>query len=122
VRVHILGKKIRPFWPFLDGLVLTPSQYEIDLPAEVDDLADTFESGMLDAEELRVIDDGQQYSVVKKDWEFYAPKVSANGFILVDDYGPAYPDVIRAVDEYFASGCPFTILHKTYFLVAQRMP
>jgi hypothetical protein len=69
-----------------------------------------------------VVDGAHHYPVVRKDLELYAPKVLPNGFIFVDDYGPAYPDVIRAVDEYFDSGCPFTILHKTYFVVAQRIP
>ena len=31
-----------------------------------------------------------------------------------------HPDIVRAVDEYFVPGCPFTILHKSYFVVAQR--
>jgi hypothetical protein len=69
-----------------------------------------------------VIDGGHYYPVVKKDLGLYAPKVLPNGFIFVDDYGPAYPDVMRAVDEYFTAERPFRIFQKTYFVVAQRMP
>ena len=69
-----------------------------------------------------VIDGGHYYPVVKKDLDLYAPKVLPNGFIFVDDYGPAYPDVMRAVDEYFTAERPFRIFHKTHFVVAQRMP
>ncbi|MBI3326601.1 MAG: class I SAM-dependent methyltransferase [Nitrospinae bacterium] len=69
-----------------------------------------------------VIDGGHHYPVIKKDLDLYAPKVLPNGFIFVDDYGPAYPDVMRAVDEYFTAERPFRILRKTYFVVAQRQP
>jgi len=67
-----------------------------------------------------VLDGGHYYSVVTKDLALYGVKVLPGGFLFIDDYGPAYPDVIRAVDEYFVPGCPFTILHKSYFVVAQR--
>jgi hypothetical protein len=30
--VHILGKKIEPFWPFLDALVLSLSRYNDNQP------------------------------------------------------------------------------------------
>jgi hypothetical protein len=67
-----------------------------------------------------VVDGCHYYSGVKKDLELYTLKVMPNGFIFIDDYGSAYPDVIRAVDEFFKSNCSFSILHMTYFVVAQK--
>lgn len=67
-----------------------------------------------------VVDGSHHYPAVQKDLEFYGPKILPNGLIFIDDYGPAYPGVMRAVDEYLDSGAPFTVLHKTYFVVAQR--
>jgi Methyltransferase domain len=67
-----------------------------------------------------VIDGAHHYPAVSKDLELYGPKVLPKGLIFIDDYGPAYPDVMRAVDEYFVPGGRFTILHRTHFVVAQR--
>ncbi len=67
-----------------------------------------------------VIDGSHHYPAVTKDLALYGPKVLPGGFLFIDDYGPAYPDIVRAVDEYFAPGCPFTMLHKSYFVVAHR--
>lgn len=67
-----------------------------------------------------VVDGAHHYPVVTKDLALYGVKVLPGGFIFIDDYGPAYPDVIRAVDEYFVCGCSFTILHKSHFVIAQR--
>jgi hypothetical protein len=67
-----------------------------------------------------VLDGGHQYPVITSDLALYGVKVLPGGFLFVDDYGPAYPDIVRAVDEYFVSESPFTILHKSYFVVAQR--
>jgi hypothetical protein len=67
-----------------------------------------------------VVDGCHHYSSVKKDLELYTPKVLPGGFIFIDDYGPAYPDVIRAGDELFKSNCSFSILHMTYFVVVQK--
>jgi hypothetical protein len=66
-----------------------------------------------------LVDGGHEYPVVSQDLELYAPKVSPGGFIYIDDY-EAYPGVGRAVDEYFVDTRPFTIVHKSYFVVAQR--
>jgi Methyltransferase domain len=67
-----------------------------------------------------VVDGGHHYPVVNKDLALYGPKLLDGGFIFIDDYGTSYPDVVRAVDEYFVAGSQFTILHKAYFIVAQR--
>ncbi len=67
-----------------------------------------------------VVDGGHSYLVVKQDLALYGVKVLPGGFIFIDDYSPVYPDVIHAVDEYFVPGCSFTIVHKSYFVVAQR--
>jgi hypothetical protein len=67
-----------------------------------------------------VVDGGHYYPTVSKDLELYAAKLLPGGFMFIDDYGPAYPDVVRAVDEYFTPDAPLTILHQTYFVIAQR--
>jgi hypothetical protein len=69
-----------------------------------------------------VIDGDHHYPGVSKDLELYAPKVLRGGFIFVDDHAAGYPDVIRAVDEYFRVGTAFTLLHKSNFVIAQRRP
>ncbi len=67
-----------------------------------------------------VVDGDQRYPAVSKDLALYCPKVREGGYIFVDDYGPAYPDVVRAIDEYFTEGSDFTIHAKDYFILAQR--
>ena len=67
-----------------------------------------------------VVDGGHHYPTVSRDLALYAPKVLPGGLIFIDDYGPAYPDVVRAVDEYFSGQAPFTVLHVSYFVVAVR--
>jgi cephalosporin hydroxylase len=67
-----------------------------------------------------VVDGGHHYPTVSQDLRLYAPKVLPGGLIFVDDYVDAYPGVMRAVDEYFVDARPFSIVHKSYFVVAQR--
>jgi hypothetical protein len=74
-----------------------------------------------DALGVLVVDGGHEHPVVEGDLRDYAPKVLPGGFIFVDDYSDPFPGVKRAVDEYFVETCPFTIVHKSYFVVAQRM-
>ena len=69
---------------------------------------------------LLVVDGGHEYEVVSRDLHDYAPKVLPGGFIFIDDYIGAYPGVTRAVDEYFVDAGPFTVVHESYFVVAQR--
>jgi cephalosporin hydroxylase len=73
-----------------------------------------------DAIGVLVVDGDHKYPPVRGDLEHYAPKVLPGGFVFVDDYSAAFPGVVRAVDEYFVDGRPFTIVHKSYFVVAQR--
>ena len=67
-----------------------------------------------------VVDGGHEHPVVHGDLRDYAPKVRPGGFVFIDDYSDAYPGVQQAVDEYFVETCPFTIIHKGYFVVARR--
>jgi hypothetical protein len=67
-----------------------------------------------------VIDGGHDYADVSADIALYAPKVLPGGLIFLDDYGPSYPGVIQAVDEYFASRNPFILEHKSHFAIARR--
>ena len=67
-----------------------------------------------------VVDGGHQYDVVRGDLSDYGPKVRPGGFVFMDDYSEAFPGVMRAADEYFVEDGPFTIVHKSYFVVAER--
>jgi len=67
-----------------------------------------------------VIDGWHYYDAVKKDLELYLPKVVPGGYVFVDDYGPAYPDVVRAVDEFLATDTAFELLAKEYYVVLRR--
>lgn len=67
-----------------------------------------------------VIDGDHSYSAVAKDLSLFAPKVCRGGFIFVDDYGPAYPGVVKAVDEFLAATSMFSVHAKSYFVVAER--
>jgi hypothetical protein len=57
---------------------------------------------------------------VHADLELYAPKVVPGGFIFIDDYGAAYPDVVRAVDEFIAAHKEMDIVAKEYYVVLRR--
>ena len=68
-----------------------------------------------------VVDGGHEHEVVSRDLADYAPKVRPGGFVFVDDYFDAYPGVVRAVDDYFVDGRPFSIVHRSeYYVLARR--
>lgn len=67
-----------------------------------------------------VIDGWHYYDTVRLDLALYLPKVVAGGFVFIDDYGPAYPDVVRAVDEFLAADSEFEVLAKEYYVVLRR--
>lgn len=69
---------------------------------------------------LLIVDGSHEYEGAIRDLTLYAPKVVAGGMIFLDDYSQAYPGVRRAVDEYFTPERPWTVLHKSYFVVAQK--
>jgi predicted O-methyltransferase YrrM len=70
---------------------------------------------------LLLIDGGHTYPVVKTDLELYTPKVVQNGIVFIDDYGPAYPDVVRAANDFFSENDGlFHLLHIASFIVARR--
>jgi predicted O-methyltransferase YrrM len=69
---------------------------------------------------LLVIDGWHYYDAVKADLELYLPKLVAGGLVFIDDYGPAYPDVVRAVDEFLARDRAFEVLAKEYYVVLRR--
>lgn len=50
----------------------------------------------------------------------YLPKVLPGGLVFIDDYGPAYPDVVRAVDEFLAQDREFEVLAKEYYVALRR--
>ena len=69
---------------------------------------------------LLIVDGSHHYPAVSADLVLYAPKVLPGGLIFIDDYTVHYPGVRQAIDEFFTADQPFTILHQTYFVVAQR--
>jgi polysaccharide pyruvyl transferase CsaB len=48
------------------------------------------------------IDGSHHYDAIRTDLELYTPKVVSGGYLYIHDYFDAYPDVIRAVDEFTA--------------------
>jgi cephalosporin hydroxylase len=69
---------------------------------------------------LLVIDGSHLYENTKKDLALYAPKVVPGGYMFVDDYGPAYPGVVRALDEFIVEHPEFTLLEKDCFMLFQK--
>jgi cephalosporin hydroxylase len=67
-----------------------------------------------------VIDGDHEYAAVRKDLALFSSKVREGGYIFLDDYGPSYPGVVRAVDEFFSDNPSFLICARSYFVVAQR--
>jgi hypothetical protein len=67
-----------------------------------------------------VVDGCHHYPEVCEDLRLYLPKVVAGGYAFIDDYGPMYPGVIRAVDERFAVDSEFEVLERQHYVVARR--
>jgi predicted O-methyltransferase YrrM len=67
-----------------------------------------------------VIDGWHYYDAVRSDLALYLPKVVPGGYVFLDDYGPSYPDVVRAVDEFLARDSEFEVLAKSYYVVLRR--
>ena len=70
---------------------------------------------------LLIVDGGHAYPIVNSDLELYTPKIPEGGILFLDDYGPAYPEVVKAADRFFSvPNGSFSILHKSSFVVARR--
>ena len=69
-----------------------------------------------------LVDGSHRYPDVAKDLSLYVPKLLPGGLLFVDDYVPAYPGVMRAVDEYCQSNSTLYVFNKTYFVAAQKTP
>jgi hypothetical protein len=69
-----------------------------------------------------VIDGSHHLEEVRSDLRLYIPKVVPGGYIFIDDYGPAYPDVIAAVDELLEAGPAMEVLAKEYYVVLRKPP
>ena len=67
-----------------------------------------------------VVDGDHHYESVRRDLALYAPKLLPGGLVFVDDYVPAYAGVQKATDEFFEGNTGFTILHKSYFVIARK--
>jgi hypothetical protein len=68
-----------------------------------------------------VIDGDHLYPAVSRDLSLYSPKIVEGGYVFIDDYGPAYPGVVEAVDEFFVNNPEFLIHAKSYFVIAERI-
>jgi hypothetical protein len=70
---------------------------------------------------LLVVDGDHRYPAISADLRLYAPKVRPGGVVFVDDYSAdAYPDVVRAVDEFLAADRRFEVLHRSWFILLRR--
>jgi hypothetical protein len=69
---------------------------------------------------MLVIDGDHHYPAVSKDLALYSSKVREGGYVFVDDYGPSYPDVVRAIDEFFMADGEFIVHAKDHFVLGQR--
>jgi predicted O-methyltransferase YrrM len=49
--------------------------------------------------ELLFIDGDHSYEGIKKDFSIYSTLVASGGFIVLDDYEPRYPDILKFVSE-----------------------
>jgi glycosyltransferase involved in cell wall biosynthesis/predicted O-methyltransferase YrrM len=69
-----------------------------------------------------VVDGDHRYESVKQDLALYCPKLAKGGLVFIDDYVPAYKGVQDATDEFFAAHPEFEVLHRSYFVIAERRP
>lgn len=60
--------------------------------------------------DLLFIDGDHSYDGVRNDFINYEKFVKKNGFIVIDDYEPNYPQIIKFVNDYVASNENFAIL------------
>ncbi len=67
-----------------------------------------------------VLDGGHYDEVVRADLALYAPKIRPGGYLFADDYGPMYPEVVRALDDFLARTPEFTVVARRGFVIARR--
>lgn len=70
---------------------------------------------------LLIVDGDHEYASVQQDLLLFAPKVRAGGLIFVDDYVPAYPGVMRAVDEFLVANPNWRLLHRAWFVILEKV-
>ena len=56
------------------------------------------------------IDGDHARAAAEADWEKYSPYARPGGLIIVDDYGPAYPEVREVIDNLKLDGHEFTFV------------
>ena len=61
--------------------------------------------------DLVIIDGFHSYEVCRSDLYNYAPRLTGGG-LFIDDYGPAYPGVMQAIDEFLAAHPDFMVIEK----------
>ena len=70
--------------------------------------------------DVLVVDGDHRYEAVKQDLALYGPKLGVGGRVFIDDYVPAYEGVQNATDEFFQANPDFEVLHRSYFVIAER--
>jgi predicted O-methyltransferase YrrM len=60
--------------------------------------------------DLLFIDGDHTYEGIKNDFINYYKFVKKNGFIIIDDYEPNYPDIVKFVDEYIKNNDLFDMV------------
>lgn len=69
---------------------------------------------------LLIVDGDHEYTSVQQDLALFAPKVRAGGLIFADDYVPAYPGVMRAIDEFLAVNSNWRLIHRAWFVILEK--
>ena len=70
---------------------------------------------------LLIVDGSHKYEDVRSDLLLYTPLICEGGFVFIDDYESAYPDVIRATDEWLNRNNTFSLIRSSYFVIAKRL-
>jgi len=69
-----------------------------------------------------LVDGNHTYEIALNDLRLYWPKLKPGGVVLIHDYTPHFPGVIRAVDEWEAAvGVPVTVDQGTSLAVVRKI-
>ena len=76
-------------------------------PSTEDELVQALEGSMID---VLFIDGLHEYAGIQNDFERYSKYVKKNGFIILDDYEPNYPDILKYVDTHVKDNSSYKII------------
>ena len=69
--------------------------------------------------DLVIVDGFHSYEICCSDLYNYAPRLRPGGGLFIDDYAPAYPGVVQAVDEFLDAHPNFAVIEKRWFVSAK---